>query len=221
MRKLVFFIVSVLMISASSCSIEKRTYRKGYHVEWHNNKLVDQDMCQTEEPVEDSVVAISIDTAAHHAIEQCKGSDPLLGQQGESPAGESQKPQAGEKIAGKRAEDRPKVISRFNFQNTGRTQTDTDPSAEDQRELDPVSMISLVSGILAYVTLFANIYIAGPITVALFLVAIVCGIIGIVRTTAKRDKYKGKAAAIIGLVLGCGIILITFFVLLILIVGLG
>jgi hypothetical protein len=193
MRKLVFFIVSVLMISASSCSIEKRTYRKGYHVEWHHKKEIEQNCqvdLQTSETagnkqqvqkeqtvvmVKDSLVPSTVVDSPNEHISQEKSFEERLSKQPKQKIRFDAFPVFGQRI--------------YSVDENGQILED-----EEKRKTDGFAIASMVIGIVGW-------FVPAALGLVMCILATIFARIAWHRIR-KNPDLKGKGMAITGFVLG-------------------
>jgi len=196
--KSIYFILSVIIVFAQSCTIQKRQHLPGYHIEWNRNDSHSE--VQSEKKPEQA-----LDIAEHDvALVAELGAQPLE-QEREAHVSDAEVASPrdlhqeaatahGNKLAKNHSEKRTK--QRLTFPSIIHAPANMlfgSVKPEGEPRTDGMSIAAMVCGILCYFVPFVGIVLA--------ILAIIFGGIGL-RRTQNNPELKGKGMAIAGLVLG-------------------
>jgi hypothetical protein len=230
-----FSIVLIFASFFSSCQIEKRVHRPGYHVQWQKSKTtVSKKEKQENSPVEESVqvenepqlsasnnvfddgrkeATIPIFPDEHNSSSKSKESAEII----QDPECETIVFNSGIEVLVNIEEITPTEIKyvRCDLQNgpliivnksevhkivyTNGAEDFMNPmsagpqaQATEKKKFDGLGLTAFISGIVG---LLIGAILFGPL-------AIIFGLIGLIRNSMNPEKYSGKAFAVIGLILG-------------------
>ncbi|MEO8151338.1 MAG: DUF4190 domain-containing protein [Bacteroidia bacterium] len=189
--------IILVLIFISSCSIEKRHYRKGYSVNWlthkHNSNIV-----KINEPPAKEVIVLASNSNTPIIL---KNETPEINQP--------------EVVHQKRLRAKYKLNLKLSLPKIFSEQQKKTGSAPQEvwKKTPATAWISLAASILSIVLFAFILYGAGLL---LATAAVVTGCIAIFKIRHNKEKYKGRGYAIFGIVIGLGLIsfsifLITYF----------
>jgi hypothetical protein len=211
MKNHVRLITILAIITLSSCSIQKRVHKSGYHIEWnrkyssHNkNAFKNQELVNVENPHYDSSTTSSI---TDKEINYSENTTLSLSDSYSDENNNSFTTQKDEDIFMKNRDETPeriiateKLTTKRIFQSISvKNITKKKDKINQPEKADPVSGISFALSLIgvligAFVSLLAGAIICG--------VAFNLGIIGLIITVSNSHRYSGKVFSIIGLTLG-------------------
>lgn len=194
------YLTLFLGLSLSSCSIEKRMHRSGYHLDWHHSS---NDLA-----VREALPATAIERrTSEQAWQALAGlwpqSQPLKGIESFQPEpepetavfplkAESAEPQA-KKATTQAAHQIKKAVAFLN--PLERTRSGLNRIADAVTSEPSAHGLSIASFVVSLVGLFVFSVILGPI-------AIIFSAIGLSKANRYPEQWKGKGLAITGLILG-------------------
>lgn len=211
-------ILTSLFIMAS-CSVEKRQHLSGYHVTWKKNKRNNQSKQLTEK---DSIIAS--ETVISKKIE-----DPETRVEQNNLLVLETTKITPENLLSTNSTDLKNIINHEPIQviseeiksqpTLAKQKIDElPPTNEPKKKVEFFSLLSFISAVLILGLFFAFLFspigfsLTGYLLVTLaeylIIASVIFGIIGLIRIKANKDKFKGKAFAIIGLAIG-GIFLLS------------
>jgi hypothetical protein len=201
------YLISILLIAAmflSSCSIDKRLYRKGYNVQWNSKHPAAGEATASSgdiKPIENVLVPIeAIDEASTFTATLDDATMIILNNsvievpETRQPEVNTESAQAERADISAKADDAP-VNKILNLKASGSKKANA--AVVDQTgELKPhvLSILSLIAGILSFVAYFG--------AIPLGILAVVFGFIALKRINANPETYRGRGIAIAGIICG-------------------
>jgi lysylphosphatidylglycerol synthetase-like protein (DUF2156 family) len=230
MKPILFLSIAFISVLASNCTIEKRVFQKGYHIEW--NKKVQQS--KTSDEITKTLV--STDHSETELPEEVLIHD-------ENPENTSlitkqNEPEAVTFYTNTKSVDEPVKTSHAinsyqlasrekeipNDQTTLKDRQDnTDENPNTPRKSEPVGIASFVFYLLGVGLGLGAIFAMNPIvflgfTAFLLLTALILGIVSVVRFHRNRDLYQQNFFGYFGLIASASSLVLTIFILIIAVV---
>lgn len=182
MKRIITLVLAVILIT--NCTIEKKRYSKGYHIEWNKNHSTSKTIV-VEEVKTEKVTLVSKQIEDKEESQNVPKPELLVNTSNKK---ETIKVEEGEEIA-----NSFEIVTNDNEKIQAVTvQSPVDDYVEVKSEIDTYAMTSLVFGILGFLVL----PIIGNV------LAIIFALLSFERISKSPDQYSGKSMAIAGLVLG-------------------
>lgn len=226
--KYLLFIGIIALIAMSSCTIQKRVYSKGYHIEWNktkhstNNPKTEKDQLadQTEKSQPEQIAELEADK--NETVDPSNQVESIdLASNDNTPPVTRNRDRSSLLINLKEKRIEIENAVKLNIPVKKRTNEEPDPDRDEEEEMSIPALLGLVFGVLIYVFSIGSIFIPfGFILVlACFLLSLILSIVGMVETS--KGGKAGRGFAIAGLVLSIVYILLLVLAVVLLFLAFG
>ena len=202
MKKNLLLLLPVILLVITSCSVEKRRYTGGYHLEW-NKRTVNTATIKSQNQTVTSVEAPAIIQENRSDLTVSASVDGNI-----QPSTPAKTKITAPTAVGPNVEERPNPISASN-EDPKTVVSSADPrpapAPADERKTHGLAIAGMVLGILSLISFYGS-FLFG-------LLGIIFGGSAIKRIRRNPEKYKGLGMARAGLI--CGIIGVALIILLI------
>lgn len=206
MKLITFFGLSIMTVLAS-CTMEKRVYMSGYHIEWNKSKH-SPDKQTTSNEIKKSAEKYTVTTEQRETVINEIGNsyerriidDNLTASANNPQIILPQKKQRDFLSSHKEEPTSKEKPSALSFKSGLKKNVEKVIIFEDGPKFESWGVASCIIGMLAWVLLFANLSLLVPALIMFFL-SLVFGVVSLIKIYRNPGKYKGKGFAFTSIIM--------------------